>query len=495
VRPDASDMSNSIVDKASLAANAALAQRTVELTGAIASAQTTADGKNTVYYSSTEPTGGDYIENDIWFDTDDSNKMFLHDGSVWNPVQFGENAIADLAITNAKIADATIQNAKIANLDAGKVTTGVLDAARVEIGSGTSFDSGYDPSDKADQETTATIDTKNAVIKINTTDGFAYYDGTTYRGGIKVVNGKLALVSDVIANASELDQYIDYDIVDTDIYGMRFYTLESGSPVQTLGIYTYTSTDNRISHIGAMSGGSDRRATLSLYAAEGLNDSPSGSSHITLQSENTSYKPMIQLYAVDTSENSGLININHDSVEIKIDLSTVGEWTSNGLDVTGEVIASGGLYLPDASATNNALKIGSGTYYNGLSKRESGITLYANHNEGGFNVRIHSNNESFTDRLVVKADGVTVGAQLNLGSNDIVGSKSDCWITARRIGLGVSANSTYTMDAGTGYIRGSKYYAGSQGGINMTFKAQDMSGNYYAFNIVGGIIVDASLLP
>ncbi len=135
VRPSASDMSNRIVDAATIAANAALYQRTSELTGAIASAQTTADGKNTVYYSSTEPTGGTYIENDIWFDTDNSNKMYLHDGSAWVPVQFGENAIADLAITDAKIANATISNAKIANIDAGKVTTGTLNAARIAASS------------------------------------------------------------------------------------------------------------------------------------------------------------------------------------------------------------------------------------------------------------------------------------------------------------------------------------------------------------------------
>lgn len=135
VRPSASDMSNRIVDAATIAANAALADRASELTGAIATAQTTADGKNTVYYSSTEPTGGTYIENDIWFDTDNSNKMYLHDGSAWVAVQFGENAIADLAITNAKIADATIQAAKIGTVDAGSITAGTVDAARIAASS------------------------------------------------------------------------------------------------------------------------------------------------------------------------------------------------------------------------------------------------------------------------------------------------------------------------------------------------------------------------
>lgn len=133
VRPSASDMSASISANAIAAAQESLRQRTVELTGAIASAQTTADGKNTVYYSATTPAGGIYAENDIWFDTDNGNKMYLYDGSVWSPAQFGENAIADLSITNSKIKNATIESAKIASIDAGKITTGTLNADIVNV--------------------------------------------------------------------------------------------------------------------------------------------------------------------------------------------------------------------------------------------------------------------------------------------------------------------------------------------------------------------------
>lgn len=98
----------------------------------ISASQATADSKNTVYYQASAPSGGTYKVNDIWFETDNGNKMHMWNGSAWTAETFGTAAISDLAITNAKIANATIQSAKIANLDAGKVTTGTMSAARIK---------------------------------------------------------------------------------------------------------------------------------------------------------------------------------------------------------------------------------------------------------------------------------------------------------------------------------------------------------------------------
>lgn len=105
---------------------------TTDLSTAITAAQSTADGKNTVYYQASAPTGGTYKVNDIWFDTNDGNKMYMYNGTTWVAEQFGNAAISDLSITNAKIANGTIESAKIANLDAGKVTTGTMSAARIK---------------------------------------------------------------------------------------------------------------------------------------------------------------------------------------------------------------------------------------------------------------------------------------------------------------------------------------------------------------------------
>ncbi|MBR4232323.1 MAG: hypothetical protein IKR95_03850 [Oscillospiraceae bacterium] len=98
----------------------------------ISASQATADSKNTVYYQASAPSGGTYKVNDIWFDTNDGNKMYMWNGTAWTAETFGTAAISDLSITNAKIANATIQSAKIANLDAGKITTGTMSASRIK---------------------------------------------------------------------------------------------------------------------------------------------------------------------------------------------------------------------------------------------------------------------------------------------------------------------------------------------------------------------------
>ena len=105
-----------------------------------------ANGKNTVYHSSTMPTGGEYKVGDTWFNSSESYCMYKWDGSNWIREQFGNGAFAnasiwnatiqDGAITNAKIADATIEgakikdaaitNAKISSLDGGKITANSL---------------------------------------------------------------------------------------------------------------------------------------------------------------------------------------------------------------------------------------------------------------------------------------------------------------------------------------------------------------------------------
>lgn len=107
--------------------------------------------------------------------------------------------------------------------------------------------------------------------------------------------------------------------------------------------------------------------------------------------------------------------------------------------------------------------------------------------------------QNFNPANYLPLSGGTMTGQLNMGSNNIVGSTSKCWITARRIGLGVAANSTYTMDAGTtGNIRcnqvyATKYHAGAGEGQSAMVKVLDSlpsSGPVHrVLEFVNGILV------
>lgn len=72
-----------------------------------------ADSKNKIYYSSEIPTTGNYINGDTLFkESSAGTVMYVYDDTYtdpatghWKQQQFEENAISDLAITNAKIKD------------------------------------------------------------------------------------------------------------------------------------------------------------------------------------------------------------------------------------------------------------------------------------------------------------------------------------------------------------------------------------------------------
>lgn len=133
-----------------------------------ASAQATADGKAKTYVQNDEPTGGAYNIGDLWIDTNDGNKLYRYSGTAWvsaqdtaistaqstangkNKVYYSTSTPGSTANTAGDIwwqyssgivigqyvgaggtswTSAPIGNAVIANLDAGKITTGFIDVA------------------------------------------------------------------------------------------------------------------------------------------------------------------------------------------------------------------------------------------------------------------------------------------------------------------------------------------------------------------------------
>ncbi len=153
-------------------------------------AQETANGKNTVYYQTSAPTGGTYKTNDIWFDTGNGNKMYMWNGSAWTPEQFGNAAISDLSITNAKIANGTIESAKISNLDAGKVTSGTMSAARI----------------KGDELKLGGDNNTDGVMKVYNADGELV--GSFTKEGLEVIAGQIGgwgIFSQVLKNEWDLN--------------------------------------------------------------------------------------------------------------------------------------------------------------------------------------------------------------------------------------------------------------------------------------------------
>ena len=102
---------------------------------AASAAQSTADGKNKIYRQASQPTGGTYVAGDIWFDDDDDNKMYRYSGSAWVAVQLGGNALANINANSITSGTIDANTITVSNLNAGNISTGTLAAARIAANS------------------------------------------------------------------------------------------------------------------------------------------------------------------------------------------------------------------------------------------------------------------------------------------------------------------------------------------------------------------------
>lgn len=96
---------------------------------AATAAQTSADGKNRVFRQGTTPTAT--AIGDIWFDTNNDNRISRWDGSTWVQSTLGTNALANFSanrITSGTI-DASVVT--VSNINAGNISTGTLNADRI----------------------------------------------------------------------------------------------------------------------------------------------------------------------------------------------------------------------------------------------------------------------------------------------------------------------------------------------------------------------------
>jgi hypothetical protein len=97
---------------------------------AATAAQTTADGKNKIYRQGTTPTGT-FSVGDLWFNTSNDNAISRWDGSSWVLNTLGNNALASISAN--KITAGTIDASVItvSNINAGNISTGNLSADRI----------------------------------------------------------------------------------------------------------------------------------------------------------------------------------------------------------------------------------------------------------------------------------------------------------------------------------------------------------------------------
>ena len=116
-------------------AAAAATSAAAAATAAASAAQTTADGKNRIYRQTTQPSGGTYVEGDLWFDTDDDNKFYRYTSGAWSGFTLGDGALASLSANKLTAGTIDASVITVSNINAGNISTGTLAAARIAAAS------------------------------------------------------------------------------------------------------------------------------------------------------------------------------------------------------------------------------------------------------------------------------------------------------------------------------------------------------------------------
>ena len=175
-------------------------------------ALTSANNKNKIYYSTSTPTGGTYIDGDTWFDTDDDNSVHIYNGSTkkWVKQQLGENAIADASISNAKIANATIQSAKIANLDGAKIVANTITANKLAT------DAIKSNNYSASSNTSSPYSAAGTFLDLATGNIYTPNFGVDSVNGGAYINGQVVAstgqIGDSAINYWQIGSHIDYNM-------------------------------------------------------------------------------------------------------------------------------------------------------------------------------------------------------------------------------------------------------------------------------------------
>ena len=358
-----------------------------------------AQGKSRTYVQNDEPTGGTYALGDLWIDTNDGNKLYVYSGSAWvvrqdtaistaQSTANGKNTIhystSDPGST-ANIAgdiwwkyasgivikqyvgaggttwnESTVGNAVIANLDAGKITAGYLDVSgSVKI------------------TTDKTKSGNQSRVEINS-DGFYAYDGdvatvsitksgvAAFSGAIYATSGNFSgtiTASGTISGGTISGATVIGGIFRTAAVNSTRVEINSTTSVGLIKFYVNAGADP-VGQVGVQSGGlaligpasnslaftSDRGAAL-LTTAEGggtlheLTFSPNGGAKLgALQNSITFSNADTRVYLGSSSLPGSLALRN-------IQALLVGTATSQGVSSDGAVTAGYGWTVGDIVLT------------------------------------------------------------------------------------------------------------------------------------------------
>jgi hypothetical protein len=341
-----------------------------DVTTIINYAQATADGKNTIYYQASTPTGGTYAEDDIWFDTDDDNKLYRYNGTAWIGFQLGDNAIEELSADKLTAGTIDARDITVSNIDAGEITVGELNA--VDIGAvditGATITGG-------------SLDIGSGTFEVDNLGNLTATSATITGGTITIGSGDTVFKVD-----SDGNMWLG-DAVYADA---EFKVSNAGALVATSATITGAINASSGSITGSLSAG-DVRIGSDVRSAghDGIVLVSTSWDNAWVRRDNTvsdpAYRNTVYFRAgtsttyvqLDTGPGVSEINFNNGTFKV----TDAGALTATSASVTGTINATGGTFSGDINVTGSliapTLKLGTSTPDSNVK-----ITLGANFSSG-----------------------------------------------------------------------------------------------------------------
>lgn len=359
----------------------------------------TANGKNSVFYSTSPPSVTGRKDGDLWFDTDDHNKLytFSSESGSWEARLFGNNALYN-NIDAGKIAAGELDASKVnvKNLNASNLSSGTIDASKISVTNiaANQITSEYLSADRIASGSIITrmLDTKAVTAeKIDVTD---LYMIAAYIGAIHITQSSIYSGSHTTYNSSNAGFYLDKN-GKFGVGNSAGYIRWNGSSLAiAASTLSWTANNSSMTSEGVLTA-TGANITGTINATYGsIGGWNANSYRLWKQSTEFTTGNIYQVYLQSAESSSGSdptestnamvvtqqYTVNNTSAwksmyELKYD----GSLTSNGYELNGSVIqntlrtilSSGGLEVRIGTAWNSA---GSMSSYNYVRINANGIS-------------------------------------------------------------------------------------------------------------------------
>jgi hypothetical protein len=450
----------------------------VDLTATDAVARATADGKNTIYAQTTAPTGGTYAVDDLWYDTDDGNKLYRWTGTTWVSAQDTAIAAAADAAAAASAAAAAAASAATAAQTSADGKNKIYRQTTVPTGGtyaegDTWFDTDGDNAIYRYSATTATSTVSNKALTLNvatlTTSAahsFTPGESITVTGVDSTFNGTYTVI------AVPTTTTLTYAKTASNVTAAA----SSGTITNTVGWKAITLGNNAITSISATKISTGTLAAGVVYAGSiNTNQISAGTlaadvvyagtiaaDKITAGTfgANVVYAGTVNADKINAGSlaanviytgtiNTSQLNAGTITASISMSAATITGGSISGVTITGGTIRTAdlGARIEMSSASSNLISFwGAGAAQGALSVNDYRIFMYAPASSfgGGARIGVYGDLDPSVPNGIFMVGGTSNASQFTMSGTNVNMNQGTYGITATATGVRVTGEAPTT---------------------------------------------------